>query len=95
MTDREKLAELICDSVHRKRLDFPEAAGYLLANGVVVREKGEWMPLGQRTSGSGGGRNYTHYCKQCGQHGFEDYVICPNCGADMRKGESDGRLQNL
>lgn len=51
---------------------------------------GEWIVLGQRTYGSGGGRNYTHYCSECGQHGFEDYKLCPNCGADMRERKADG-----
>lgn len=60
--------------------DFKDRTRY------VAREKGEWVPLGQRTYG--GGRSYTHYCNRCGQHGYDDYVLCPNCGADMRKGEN-------
>lgn len=44
---------------------------------------GEWIVLGQRTYGSG--RSYTHYCTKCGQHGYDDYKLCPNCGADMRE----------
>jgi hypothetical protein len=42
---------------------------------------GRWIILGQRIYG--GGRCYTHYCSKCGQHGFNDYKICPNCGARM------------
>ena len=89
MTDREKLYKLIDDF---DALTTPidgfrhHLADYIIANGVVVREKGEWVPLGQRTYG--GGRCYTHYCRQCGQHGYDDYALCPNCGADMRKGDN-------
>lgn len=61
--------------------DFADRARY------VMREKGEWIPLGQRTYG--GGRSYTHYCNRCGQHGYDDYVLCPNCGADMTEGTGD------
>ena len=102
MTDREKLIELLveaeslCAAIDCYDGAVCEYAGevngctafradHLIANGVVVREKGEWVPLGQRTYG--GGRSYTHYCRQCGQHGYDDYTLCPNCGADMRKGE--------
>lgn len=66
-------------------------ADHLIANGVVVREKGEWV--------------YAHWCEfkcsKCGAlsktepRGEENF--CPNCGADMRaeeqnraKGENDG-----
>ena len=58
--------------------DFADRARY------VRRENGEWIPLGQRTYG--GGRCYTHYCNRCGQHGYDDYVLCPNCGAKMDGG---------
>lgn len=44
---------------------------------------GRWIILGQRTYGSGSGRNYTHYCSECGQHGFDDYKLCHNCGCRM------------
>ena len=42
---------------------------------------GKWVKLGQRTYG--GGRNYTHYCSECGKHGFDDYERCHGCGARM------------
>ena len=62
--------------------DLPICSDFADRSKYVVREKGEWVPLGQRTYG--GGRSYTHYCNRCGQHGYDDYVLCPNCGADMR-----------
>ena len=46
---------------------------------------GKWLVLGQRTYG--GGRCYTHYCSECGRHGFDDYERCPNCGAKMDGGK--------
>lgn len=47
---------------------------------------GKWVKLGQQTYG--GGRNYTHYCSECGKHGFDDYERCHGCGARM-DGESE------
>lgn len=64
------------------------SALHLIANGVVVREKGEWR------------NNKDEYpeCDKCGYMPQYDPMIddiyysnfCPNCGADMRKGENDG-----
>ena len=66
---------------------------HLLANGVVVREKGEWV-LGRVEPGyctPGGNRPWI--CPKCGSviswrldKPTENF--CPNCGADMRKGEN-------
>lgn len=63
-------------------------AEYLIAHGVVVREKGEWR------------NNKDEYpeCDKCGYMPQYDPMIddiyysdfCPNCGADMRRRESDG-----
>lgn len=49
---------------------------------------GKWIVLGQRTYGSG--RCYTHYCSECGQHGFDDYKGCPGCFAKMDGGADNG-----
>lgn len=54
-------------------------------NPESLRLKGRWVVFGQRIYGSGSGRNYTHYCSECGQHGFDDYVFCPNCGVKMEE----------
>lgn len=48
---------------------------------VIELKYGHWVPLGQRTYG--GGRNYTHYCSECGRHGHGDNKFCPDCGAKM------------
>lgn len=65
--------------------NFNRDMGVIRKTLADLRPKGRWIPLGQRTYG--GGRSYTHYCSECGKHGFEDYTLCPNCGADMRGGE--------
>lgn len=59
---------------------------HLLANGVVVREKGEWVLTDERFAEMS--------CSLCGftYYGEYDYEcmsnFCPDCGADMRKGEN-------
>ena len=79
---REKLAELIGEC--KWWCVIEDMADHLIANGVVVREKGEWVekPFLLGT---------TNICNKCGEyygmpHG--KYNFCPNCGADMRKGEN-------
>ena len=56
-----------------------KTADHLIANGVVVREKGEWKPV----------ENWSDcVCSKCDWMyvGFwaSDWNFCPNCGADMR-----------
>ena len=102
MTDREKLIELLkvdsCTScgieacyecVYSEYDDCYTAitADRLIAHGVVVREKGE--NLNADTPSLFG-------CSKCGWCCWDTYTsdtgkfnFCPNCGADMRKGEND------
>ena len=94
MTDREKLIALIVKS---RLVDEPEdLADHLIANGVVVREKGEWVGWhGDRRVGDDeyGMSIYRHYhyfsCRKCGRRTAVKENFCPNCGADMRKGENE------
>ncbi len=58
-------------------------ADHLIANGVVVREKGEWRRVYEE------GEGWVDICTRCKEIGDETN-FCPNCGADMRKGENDG-----
>lgn len=49
-------------------------ANMLLSNGVVVREKGEWISH----------EGYEE-CRNCHAKAMFPHNFCPNCGADMRK----------
>ena len=104
MTDREKLIALLVQGCREERGEddipcceesfckdnhtscYGETADYLLAHGVVVREKGEWLM----------NRDGSCTCKRCRRTtkdawDFDRWMnFCPNCGADMRKGEDDG-----
>ena len=95
MTDRENLVELLKGNLpyHSNDVAYWQderigaLADHLIANGVVVREKGEWR------------NNKDEYpeCDKCGYMPQYDPMIddiyysdfCPNCGADMRKEEND------
>lgn len=94
MTDRDRIDAMIQSAVG----DCPPywsivIADYLIANGVVVRENGEWISLTECA-------NAGVYCSVCNKKVWkEDYArcnrknklrsnFCPNCGADMRKGDA-------
>lgn len=102
---REKLIELLrlspfLDVVkgYKTNPTFDQAADHLLANGVVVREKGEW--IGEADGYADGEPVYdVWYCPECNHcidDGTDDPALlpnfCPNCGADMRGAENDGNL---
>ena len=88
MTDRDRIDAMIQDAVSDC---YPYwsivIADHLIAGGVVVREKGEWIE--DRYYGN------PFVCSCCGHEGCysdnyddKDYYptnFCPNCGADMRK----------
>lgn len=91
MEDMEKkLAFLLASSPHFMlkggSSTYRKAAKDFIANGVVVREKGEWVENHMRAIFS---------CSLCGCeiydrriYKWEQYPpenFCPNCGADMRK----------
>ena len=89
MTDREKLIELIKRAITDwEHGDVSEKiADHLIANGVVIREKGEWEEIDDMYFD-----DVIYRCDVC----KEDFVtidgtpadnlwnFCPNCGADMR-----------
>lgn len=85
MTDREKLIELMEQAYF---CSIENLADHLIANGVVVREKGENLKANILPS--------LFECSKCGWFDWDTYTndtggynFCPNCGADMRKGEND------
>lgn len=71
------------------------SALHLIANGVVIREKGEWVRV--KTD-----YGVKYECSRCKGHvdvnTYEDGTadeppdFCPNCGADMRKENCYGYL---
>lgn len=101
MTDREKLIELmrqvdacICNLCDGSEEAFDHSAGiladHLIANGVVVREKGEWAT--DKEDAYWGNSLKRKYCTRCKKRPHFDretrkFILtdfCPNCGADMR-----------
>lgn len=111
-SDREKLVALmrevgacICNLCVGGEGRFNHSAGiladHLLANGVVVREKGEWEwyvePRGYFTAYD---EDFGYRCPKCKVYarewGADDDIFeepplhihfCPNCGADMTGGD--------
>lgn len=47
-----------------------------------------WIPCGQVIYG--GWNRYNDYCSACGKRGHPDFKRCPECGAHMDEGVSDG-----
>ena len=62
-------------------------ADHLVANGVVVREKGEWLEH-EWAEESEGLLISNYECTVCQEWVRNKSNFCPNCGADMRKGEN-------
>lgn len=93
MSDREKLTELVAAFLGGLSVTditppygHENLADYLLANGVVVREKGEW----EYTDDIDEDGNIQAYCSACGagdKHATSmvgKVPYCWKCGADMR-----------
>ena len=86
MSDREKLIALMEEAYF---CSIEQLADHLIANGVVVREKGEWVEHYNE-----GYEMWFYDCPFCDdgysmkQRDKSKPNFCPNCGADMRKGEN-------
>lgn len=86
MTCKDCLHNEMCYATHTD--DSPTCCDFKDRSRYVVREKGEWR------------NNKDGYpeCDRCGYMPQYDPMIddiyysgfCPNCGADMRRGENDG-----
>lgn len=88
MTDREKLTELIGEC--KWWCISEDIADHLIANGVVVREKGEWDDSGRYKFANGGKAIRCPICGAClNEEEYDLYVwnFCPICGADMTGGD--------
>lgn len=106
MTDRETLKRIVEKSAVRclpsstQPLHINMLVRELIANGVVVREKGEWELVEFQSSPLD--TDQALVCSCCGfAHQYDAWFnFCPNCGADMRieeqnrarEGENDGVL---
>ncbi len=103
MTDREKLIEILkvkydhyCDQcgVNKESHYIENLADYLIANDVVIREKGEWG----KSEDDYCGLNiiqcplcHEEWCFECDDDvEMLNYNFCPNCGSDMREGTLNG-----
>lgn len=58
-------------------------ADHLIANGVTIRERGEWFLSIHHPCGVDYGRPHL-VCSKCGNIEWEFKSPCPHCGADMR-----------
>lgn len=95
-TDREKLINWIRNTyvsnlsyTYKATVDDTAdavIADMLIDNGIVVREKGEWIPY---FDGDSIMPERYFQCSNCGSRGWiKTRNFCPNCGADMRKGKN-------
>ena len=88
---REKLIALLESVEHARRL-YPDLyVDMLIAKGVVVREKGEWIDWAKHHGVvffHHGIRSVGVVCSRCNKLSDNKFDFCPNCGADMRTGEN-------
>lgn len=89
MTDREKLIALLQYGMGKYFLLHFESeiiADVLIANGVVVREKGENLREDTPSLFECSKCDWTDWDTTTGDTGV--YNFCPSCGSDMRKVEN-------
>lgn len=97
MPDREQIRHILDTAILTMEIADPTVVWFserldwvvdrLMEQDVTVRKYATWIPLGQRTYG--GGRQYTHYCSVCGEHGYNDKQFCSGCGAKMCTSQSE------
>lgn len=85
---KQRLIELIDYSTegHFENINQPygaeSLADHLIANGVTIRERGEWVCEWKSTFPQYEPDQYR--CSNCGCIKNLKYSFCPNCGADLR-----------
>ena len=89
MTDRDRIDAMIQGAVSDC---YPYwsivIADHLIAGGVVVREKGEWIPIEETMFNLERPVIVGWECSKCGEQRACEQNFCPNCGSDMRKVEN-------
>lgn len=83
---KQRLIELLMNKPYGYST-YEEFADYLLANGVTIRERGEWVRQDGHRKCSKCGKSAPYW--QTGTVFATTYVqaktdFCPHCGADMR-----------
>lgn len=79
-TCKDCLHDEVCAYV---KPDLPLCADFKDRSKYVTRDKGEWgAPFKVDAD------NIGYKCSECGEFGVPCWHFCPNCGADMRKGEN-------
>lgn len=79
-----------CNNVEMYDEEIAHIADHLIANGVVVREKGEWKVahiIGEQLFAYDPFEYDVFMCSVCGEEADVSQALnfCPNCGSDMRK----------
>ena len=84
MTDREKLAQILEVKDNTPTQSYLQEADILIANGVTVQKRGEWI---NQTRNMKGLIDYRYVCSVCGHSfgntGAKNFNYCPACGAVM------------
>lgn len=90
MTNRDKLAALLRVKIYpRAGVDYADVvAEYLDDSDVVVQETGKWERVFHRAVPTDKEMKMIVWCSICGRSHSDKSNFCPNCGADMRKGEN-------
>jgi hypothetical protein len=81
---KEELKQRLIELVGRIVVPYfsRQIADYLVANGVTIRERGEWICKWKSTFPQYEPGQYC--CSNCGCIKNMEYRFCPHCGADMR-----------
>ena len=87
LIDRQTAITAIFDLCDEVDTDNPhvDAIEDVLENlpSAQPRKKGKWIDKSDDIDGA------WNYCSVCGEQAIDLYDFCPNCGADMREGDSD------
>ena len=92
MTNKETIEKLLAMKKCGGLTNEYRQALNLAIQALEERPQGEWI-LQTHERFNSGNELYKYYCNKCGhkeEHAYSNSKLpnfCPNCGADMRKGE--------